>query len=68
MSTFGWARVEVVGALINSVFLYAQCFSIFLQALKRFLVIQKIEDPKMLLIVGGLGLVINLGKSATNLY
>merc|ERR1712242_418190 len=60
VSTFGWARVEVVGALINAVFLYAQCFAIFLQAVKRFLVIEKIEDPKMLLIVGGLGLIINL--------
>ena len=49
-----------MGALINAVFLYAQCFAIFLQAVKRFLVIEKIEDPKMLLIVGGLGLFINL--------
>ena len=60
VSTFGWARVEVVGALINAVFLYAQCFSIFLQAVRRFLVIEKIQDPRMLLIVGGLGLIINL--------
>ena len=66
VSTFGWARVEVVGALINAVFLYAQCFSIFLQAVRRFLVIEKIQDPKMLLIVGGLGLIINLvGKAVT---
>ena len=49
-----------MGALINAVFLYAQCFAIFLQAVKRFLIIEKIEDPKMLLIVGGLGLIINL--------
>ena len=52
--------MEVVGALINAVFLYAQCFAIFLQAVKRFLIIEKIEDPKMLLIVGGLGLIINV--------
>ena len=50
----------MVGALINSVFLYAQCFSIFLQAVKRFLTIRRIEDPKMLLVVGGVGLFINL--------
>ena len=59
-NTFGWARAEVVGALINAVFLYALCFSISVQAIKRFLVIEKIEDPKMILIVGGLGLLINL--------
>ena len=60
LNTFGWARAEVVGALINAVFLYALCFSISVQAIKRFLVIEKIEDPKMILIVGGVGLLINL--------
>ena len=59
-NTFGWARAEVVGALINAVFLYALCFSISVQAIKRFLVIEKIENPKMILIVGGVGLLINL--------
>ena len=59
-NTFGWARAEVVGALINAVFLYALCFSISVQAIKRFLVVEKIEDPKMILIVGGVGLLINL--------
>ena len=34
-STFGWARAEVLGALVNSVFLIALCFSIFVESLKR---------------------------------
>jgi len=59
-NTFGWARAEVVGALINAVFLYALCFSITVEAIKRFLVIEPIENPQLILIVGGVGLAINL--------
>merc|ERR1719397_2302027 len=59
-NTFGWARAEVVGALINAVFLIALCFSITVEAIKRFLVIEPIENPKLILIVGSVGLLINL--------
>ena len=34
-NTFGWVRMEVLGALINSVFLIALCFSIIVEALTR---------------------------------
>ena len=34
-NTYGWARAEVVGALVNAVFLFALCFSITVQAVKR---------------------------------
>lgn len=37
-NTYGWARAEVVGALINSVFLCALCFSITVEAAQRFFV------------------------------
>ena len=37
-NTYGWARAEVVGALINSVFLLALSFSISVEAIQRFLV------------------------------
>ena len=37
-STFGWARAEVLGALVNSVFLIALCFSIFVESLKRWVI------------------------------
>ena len=59
-NTYGYARAEVVGALINAVFLFALCFSITVQALKRFVKPEKIHDPKMILIVGGVGLFINI--------
>jgi len=59
-NTFGWARAEVVGALINAVFLYALCFSITVEAIKRFLVLEPIENPQLILLVGGIGLAINL--------
>ena len=35
-NTFGWARAEVVGALINACFLFALCFSISVQAIKNY--------------------------------
>jgi zinc transporter 1 len=59
-NTFGWARAEVVGALVNSVFLVALCFSISVESIKRFLDPEEIKDPKLILIVGGVGLGINL--------
>lgn len=59
-NTFGWARAEVLGALVNAVFLVALCFSITVEACKRFIEVEKIHDPKLLVIVGALGLVVNL--------
>ncbi|CAH1786402.1 unnamed protein product, partial [Owenia fusiformis] len=59
-NTYGWARAEVLGAVVNAVFLIALTFSIFIEALKRLIMIEKIDDPQLLLIVGGVGLVVNL--------
>ncbi|XP_037076716.1 zinc transporter 1-like [Pollicipes pollicipes] len=59
-NTFGWARAEVLGALVNSVFLIALCFSIFVESLKRFYEVEKIHSPQMILVVGVLGLVVNV--------
>jgi len=59
-NTYGWARAEVVGALINSVFLFALCFSITVEAIQRFFELDPIENPKLILLVGGIGLAINL--------
>ena len=59
-NTYGYARAEVVGALINAVFLFALCFSIAVESFKRFLVLEPIADPQLILIVGGVGLAINL--------
>ena len=51
---------QVVGALINAVFLVALCFSIFVDAMKRFVQMEEIKDAKLILIVGAVGLAINL--------
>ncbi|KAL3841499.1 hypothetical protein ACJMK2_019633 [Sinanodonta woodiana] len=59
-NTFGWARAEVLGALVNSVFLIALCFSILVEALKRIVEVEEIKDPKLLLIVGCAGLAVNI--------
>lgn len=59
-NTFGWARAEVLGALVNAVFLVALCFSITVESLKRFYEPEDIHDPELILWVGVGGLVVNL--------
>jgi zinc transporter 1 len=59
-NTFGWARAEVLGALVNAVFLVALCFSITVESMKRFYEPEEIHNPVMILYVGGMGLAVNL--------
>ncbi|XP_047517535.1 zinc transporter 1 isoform X2 [Pieris napi] len=59
-NTFGWARAEVLGALVNAVFLVALCFSITVEAVQRFINIETIHNAKLLVAVGTLGLVLNI--------
>ncbi|XP_070563706.1 proton-coupled zinc antiporter SLC30A1-like [Ptychodera flava] len=59
-NTFGWIRAEVLGALINSVFLVALCFSILVESAKRLVDVEEIENPRLILIVGSIGLLVNL--------
>ncbi|CAG5121188.1 unnamed protein product [Candidula unifasciata] len=59
-NTYGWIRAEILGALVNAVFLLALCFSILVEALKRLVDMERVENPRLLLIVGGAGLVINI--------
>lgn len=59
-NTFGWARAEVLGALINAVFLCALCFSIFVESIKRFYDPEEIHKPILILGVGTTGLLVNL--------
>ncbi|KAF9912808.1 hypothetical protein EC991_008670 [Linnemannia zychae] len=58
--SYGWQRAELLGALYNGVFLLALCFTILLDAIQRFFKSEVIEDPKLVLIVGGIGLACNL--------
>ncbi|KAF0763094.1 zinc transporter 1-like [Aphis craccivora] len=59
-NTFGWARAEVLGALVNAVFLVALCFSITVEACKRFIEVETIHNPKFIVVVGVLGLFVNI--------
>ncbi|EZA47369.1 hypothetical protein DMN91_006807 [Ooceraea biroi] len=59
-NTFGWARAEVLGALVNAVFLVALCFSIIVEAIKRFIEVEEIHQAKLLVGVGVLGLLVNV--------
>eukprot|EP00733_Pompholyxophrys_punicea_P002219 Pompholyxophrys_punicea_v1_NODE_1577_length_639_cov_2.294521.p1 type:complete len:152 gc:universal NODE_1577_length_639_cov_2.294521:468-13(-) len=74
--TFGFERAEVLGAFANSVFLLALCFTIFLDAIARFFEVTglfffcpwlwlnvdpiEVKDPLQVLVVGSIGLLINL--------
>lgn len=59
-NTFGWIRAEVMGALVNAVFLTALCFTIVLEAVERFTEPHEIESPQVVVGVGAAGLLINL--------
>uniref|UniRef100_A0A8C4RFN1 Solute carrier family 30 member 10 n=1 Tax=Erpetoichthys calabaricus TaxID=27687 RepID=A0A8C4RFN1_ERPCA len=53
-------RTEVLGAPEQRRLLTALCFTIFVQALMRLVEPQKISEPELVLIVGALGLAINI--------
>lgn len=59
-NTFGWARAEVLGALINAVFLVALLFSIVIESLKRIVDPEKLHNPMLILGVGVIGLLVNV--------
>ncbi|KAK5618530.1 hypothetical protein CRENBAI_016850 [Crenichthys baileyi] len=59
-NTFGWIRAEVMGALVNAVFLTALCFTIVLEAVERFTEPKEIETPEVVAGVGAAGLLVNL--------
>jgi Co/Zn/Cd efflux system component len=53
-------RAEVLGALVNSVFLGSLCLSIVIEAIKRFVEKQDIKEVDLLLYVACVGLAINV--------
>lgn len=59
-NSYGWQRAEILGALINGVFLVALCFSIFLEAIERFVNIAEITNAKLVVVVGCAGLASNI--------
>ncbi|XP_039592529.1 zinc transporter 1-like [Polypterus senegalus] len=59
-NTFGWIRAEVIGALVNSIFLTALCFTIILEGIERFVEPREIKNRIMLIGVGVAGLFVSL--------
>ncbi|THY51191.1 cation efflux protein [Aureobasidium pullulans] len=57
---FGWQRAKVLGAFFNGTFLIALGLSILLQAIERFINIQVVEQPRNVLIMGCVGLLLNV--------
>jgi zinc transporter 1 len=58
--SYGWSRAEVVGGLINGVFLLSVCLFIFLEAIGRFIDIPEIDHPMWIVVIGVGGLLINV--------
>jgi len=58
--SFGWQRAQLLGAFFNGVFLLALGISIFLQSVERFITLQRVENPKLVLIMGCVGLSLNV--------
>ncbi|XP_078261869.1 calcium/manganese antiporter SLC30A10 [Rhinoraja longicauda] len=53
-------RAEVLGALLNAVILCALTFGVFIQAISRLLELNKLQDVLLVLVVGALGLGVNV--------
>ncbi|OQE31499.1 hypothetical protein PENSTE_c001G01595 [Penicillium steckii] len=58
--TFGWQRVQLLGAFFNGVLLFGLGISVFLQSIERFISLQEVENPKLVLIMGCVGFGLNL--------
>ncbi|KAJ5341540.1 hypothetical protein N7541_010664 [Penicillium brevicompactum] len=58
--SFGWQRAQLLGAFFNGVLLLGLGISIFLQSIERFIALQHVTNPKMMFIVGCVGLGLNL--------
>jgi zinc transporter 1 len=58
--SFGWARASLLGAFFNGAFLLALGLSIALQSIERFISIEQVNNPKLVLIIGCIGLTLNL--------
>ncbi|CAK7228132.1 hypothetical protein SBRCBS47491_006800 [Sporothrix bragantina] len=58
--SFGWQRARLLGAFFNGVFLLALGVSIFLQSIERFISLQEVDNPKLVLIMGCVGFGLNV--------
>ncbi|KIK08833.1 hypothetical protein K443DRAFT_671887 [Laccaria amethystina LaAM-08-1] len=58
--TYAFHRAELVGAFFNGVFLLALALSIFLQSVERFVHVETITSPRLVLVIGCVGLGLNI--------
>ncbi|KAF7626973.1 hypothetical protein AFLA_012915 [Aspergillus flavus NRRL3357] len=58
--SFGWQRAQLLGAFFNGALLFALGISVFLQSIERFISMQYVENPKLMFIMGAVGLGLNL--------
>ncbi|KAJ5207103.1 hypothetical protein N7491_002265 [Penicillium cf. griseofulvum] len=58
--TFGWQRAQLLGAFFNGVLLFGLGISIFLQSIERFIALQHVHNPKLMFILGCIGLSLNI--------
>ncbi|KAJ5934426.1 cation efflux protein [Penicillium verhagenii] len=58
--TFGWQRIQLLGAFFNGVLLFGLGISVFLQSIERFITLQRVEEPKLVLIMGCVGFGLNI--------
>ncbi|KAJ2156935.1 Zinc resistance conferring protein, partial [Coemansia sp. RSA 552] len=59
-NTYGWQRAEILGALTNGVLLLGLCLTIYIDAAERFVKIEEVSNPKLVTVVGCVGLAFNL--------
>lgn len=59
-NTFGWGRSEILGSLINAIFLLALCVIIILESIQKFIQPEPVEQPLRVAWVGLGGLVMNV--------
>ena len=60
MYTYGYQRAEILGAFANSILLGGLCLSIFVNAIERFIEPNPIKDPLLMVVIGGIGFLINI--------
>ncbi|KAL8695680.1 MAG: hypothetical protein Q9201_007987 [Fulgogasparrea decipioides] len=58
--SFGCQRTQLLGAFFNGVFLVALGLSIFLQSIERFVTVQQLKHPELVLMMGCIGLILNI--------
>ena len=59
-NTFGWGRSEILGSLINAIFLLALCVMIILESIEKFIQPEPVEKPLRVAFVGAGGLLMNI--------